>query len=336
MIHTHLNQSTNPSHARGQINTTRSGDSTTVSVGFVLPSLAPSHNSNQSNLPPSCEAGSPYVDPWGRLYMQPLIQYSLQATLRYRLPGETAVQTASASRRIRVTTAPQDEPPSYAESSLERKSVTANADVRRGRFSRPFAKLRIAMEEPPPVVGRSGGGGFGTVGRLRLGWETASKAYDEFESGERRVRIEYFLESRTRWRTSVRETDLNEPRADTNERTETRQLGKFEIRASDRDDVSLDVDETDARSHSGTIPIPIDVVGGAVPTFSHQLCSRHYAVVVKAKVNGMQHTELALRVPLQICESHPTDGEGMAPAKINECEDNFAQEVSASISRRIS
>jgi hypothetical protein len=103
---------------------------------FVLPELCSENKSSTFNkrLPPSCELGSLYIDPWGRTYMQPLIEYSLQITLQFRLPGETAVRATSAKHKIRVTAAPHFEPPAYSESILTSRAAAASADLRRSRL----------------------------------------------------------------------------------------------------------------------------------------------------------------------------------------------------------
>lgn len=279
---------------------------------FVLPEFTTDGKSNSadstgSRLPPSCETGDLYVDPWGRTYMQPLIEYSLQVTLRFRLPGETAMRSISAAHKIKVTTAPHCDPPTYAESLSPGKSATASADVRRSLFAKPFAKLSIAMDEPAPVVGNGVGGKCRTTGRLRLIWETGSEAYDEFESGLRAVRIEYWLQTRTRFGTRVVWAGSDDE-ARPNKRSEMKQLGTFEIRSMDREDVRLESGADGWRRHAGTISIPVQVADGTVPTFSHYLASRDYLLVVKVQVRGLQHKTLSIRVPVQVCES-VADGE---------------------------
>ena len=244
MIHTHLNFSAGYSHALPSIQRTAVGRTLIAPLTFVLPELATDgRNANSySRLPPSCETGALYVDPWGRAYMQPLIEYSLEVTLRFRLPGETAIRSISAKHKIQVTVAPHCDPPTYAESLSPIKAATASADVRRSRFAKPFAKLSVAMEEPAPVVGNGVGGKCRTTGRLRLVWETGSEAYDEFESGARAVRIEYWLQARTRFGTRVvlAGSEIDDDEARPNKRSEMMRLGTFEVRSMDRDGVQLE------------------------------------------------------------------------------------------------
>jgi hypothetical protein len=70
----------------------------------------------------------------------------------------------------------------------------------------------------------------------------------------------------------------------------------------DRDDVHL-AGSNGRRCHTGTIPIPVQVADGTIPTFSHCLASRDYVLLVKVEVQGMQHKALSIRVPVQVCES---------------------------------
>lgn len=305
MIYTHLNLSAGYSHALPLIQNTIPGNVLIAPLTFVLPEFATEKKppgSTNSRLPPSCETGELYVDPWGRDYMQPLIEYSLHVTLRFRLPGETAIRSVSAKHKIKVTAAPHCDPPTYAESLSPVKAVIASADVRRSRFAKPFAKLSVAMSEPAPVVGNGVGGGCRTVGRLRLVWETTSEAYDEFESGLRPVRIEYWLQTRTRFGTRVVLAG-SEDEARPEKRSEMTQLGTFEVRAMDRDDVRLESCADGWRCHAGTVSIPVQVADGTIPTFSHCLASRDYLLVVKVQVQGLQHKALLIRVPVQVCES---------------------------------
>jgi hypothetical protein len=305
MIHTHLNLSAGYSHALPSIQDTIPGNVLLATLTFFLPEFTTESKpsgSNSSRLPPSCETGALYVDPWGRTYMQPLIEYSLHVTLRFRLPGETAIRSVSAKHKIEVTTAPHCNPPTYAESFSPVSAVTASADVQRSRFAKPFAKLSIAMDEPAPVVGNGIGGRCRTVGRLRLLWETASEAYDEFESGLRAMRIEYWLQTRTRFGTRVVWAG-GEDEARPNKRSEMMRLGTFEVRTMDRDDVRLESGASGWRCHAGTVLIPVQVADGMIPTFSHCLASRDYLLVVKVQVQDLQHKALSIRVPVQVCES---------------------------------
>ena len=253
-----------------------------------------------NRLPPSCESGSLYLDPWGRSYAQPLIEYYLQATLQYRVDNETAVRTISAKRRIRITTAPHSDPPEYSKEVAEKEPVTASADIRRSRFSKSFARLSVAMGEPSTVVARNTSGCCQTTGQLHVGWETSSDADDEFEIGRRRVEVEYQLQARTRYGTRVVRDGKN---SIGDEALETTALGTFEVCATDRNDVRVVASKKHRRGHSGIIPIPVQVAEGAVPTFSHVLASRDYTLLVKVKVQGLRHKGLSLKVPLQVCES---------------------------------
>ena len=170
------------------MNATQAGNKLSKPTTFILPELAtdPVNKSGISNrLPPSCESGSLYLDPWGRSYAQPLIEYYLQATLQYRVDNETAVRTISAKRRIRITTAPHSDPPEYSKEVAEKEPVTASADIRRSRFSKSFARLSVAMGEPSTVVARNTSGCCQTTGQLHVGWETSSDADDEFEIAAR-------------------------------------------------------------------------------------------------------------------------------------------------------
>lgn len=344
MIHTHLNQTNGFSYALPSINASSVGTATVVPITFVLPELVSngtskdsSNNSSSTNgrMPPSCETGSLYVDPWGRSYMQPLIEYYLQVTLRFRLPGETAIRTISAKHMIKITTAPHNDPPAYSHDAKEVKAVTVAADVRRSRFAKQFARLSLSMAEPLPVVGRSDGGGGQTTGQLRVAWETSSEAYDEFELGRRPVKIEYQLQTRTRY--STRTIIPGDQATSTSEASkphtniESTHLGTFEVRAADRDGVCLAVDEGKGRRHSGTIPIPVRIEEGTVPTFSHLLASRDYMLLIKVKLQGLQHDALSLRVPVQVCESVADRDDGGLRTKSAAYGDILSSEVRFSV-----
>jgi hypothetical protein len=297
------------------LNATQAGNKLSKPTTFVLPELAtdPVNKSGISNrLPPSCESGPLYLDPWGRSYAQPLIEYYLQATLKYRVDNETAVRTISAKRRIRITTAPHSEPPEYSKEESETELITASAEIRRSRFSKSFAKLSVAMGEPSTVVARNTSGCCQTTGQLQLSWETSSEANDEFELGRRRVEVEYRLQARTRYGTRV-VRDGKTSAGD--EALETTALGTFEVCATDRNDVRVVASKKHRRGHSGTISIPVQVAEGAVPTFSHVLASRDYTLLVKVKVQGLQHKGLSLKVPLQVCESSAANDDERVRAK---------------------
>jgi hypothetical protein len=315
IIHTHLSQSAGFSQTLPSLNATQAGNKLSKPTTFILPELAtdPVNKSGISNrLPPSCESGSLYLDPWGRSYAQPLIEYYLQATLKYRVDNETAVRTISAKRRIRITTAPHSEPPEYSKEESKTELVTASAEIRRSRFSKSFAKLSVEMGEPSTVVARNTSGCCQTTGQLQLSWETSSEANDEFELGRRRVEVEYQLQARTRYGTRV-VRDGNKSPGD--EALETTALGTFEVCATDRNDVRAVASKKHRRGHSGTIPIPVQVAEGAVPTFSHVLASRDYTLLVKVKVQGLQHKGLSLKVPLQVCESSAANDDERVRAK---------------------
>jgi hypothetical protein len=201
----------------------------------------------------------------------------------------------------------------YAEKVIERELIAACADVSRSRFSKPFAKLSVAMEEPSPVVACGQ-----TIGQLHLVWDTSSEAQDDFELGKRRVEIEYQLQSRTRYGTRVVKEGEDSIGDDSgsHEQSANTHLGTFEVCATDRNDVRA-VDSRDgSRAYTGTIPILVQIAEGTVPTFSHVLASRDYALLVKAKVQGLQHKELSLKVPLQVCESSAADNALLIKVKV--------------------
>jgi hypothetical protein len=306
LIHAHLNQNVGFSHALPLLSNTGVGKAVVVPLTFVLPELSMESKSANSNgrMPPSCELGSLYVDPWGRTYMQPLIEYSLQVTLRYGLPGEPANRVISTKHKIKVTTAPHCDPPTYTQSISAVNAVAAYADVRRSRFAKPFALLRIAMAEPAPVVGNGFGGKCQTIGQLQLTWETSNETRDEFELGKRSAKIEYRLQARTRFgaRAIGPDSKATDEEARPNKRVETSLLGTFEVRSMDRDNVHL-TGSDGQRCHTGTIPIPVQIADGTIPTFSHGLASRDYVLVVKVEIQGLQHKAISIRMPVQVCES---------------------------------
>ena len=332
MIHTHLNLSAGYSHALPAIHSTKLGDTVIAPLTFVLPELTTESKSTGSNdrLPPSCEIGSLYIDPWGRSYMQPLIEYSLQITLRFRLPGETAIRAILAKHKIKVTTSPHCDPPTYSQSVSTVTAATASADVRRSRFAKPFARLSVAVAEPAPVVGNGVGGSCQTAGRLQLAWETSSEAYDEFESGQRAVRIGYYLQARTRYGTRAVQpgSKASSDEARPNKRSEMTQLGTFEIRSMDRNDVRLESSTTEGwRCHTGAIPIPLQIAHDTIPTFSHFLASRDYLLVVEVQVRGLQHKTLSVKVPVQVCGSVAETRCGYSEAKSSVYGDMLLSEV---------
>ena len=291
-----------------------------IPATFVLPEFTAGsggkQSSSSSRMPPSFESGLLYLDPWGRSYKQPLIEYYLQATLQYRAANETVMRTISAKHRIRITTAPHSDPPTYFEKAPEPESITASADIRRSKFSKPFAKLGLAMAEPLPVVARGASGCCKAAGQLHLTWETSSQAYDEFELGKRRVELEYELQARTRYRTRVvQDNEISGDNKTTSyERLNSTHLGTFVVRATDRHNVRLAASRKQWRGHTGTIPIPVQIAEGTVPTFSHVLTSRAYTLVVKVRLQGLQHKALSVKVPLQVCETSAAHGDDRSRA----------------------
>jgi hypothetical protein len=81
------------------------------------------------------------------------------------------------------------------------------------------------------------------------------------------------------------------------------QLGTFEVRAMNWDDVRLESGVDGWKCHAGTVLIPVQVADGTIPTFSHCLASRDYLLVVRVQVQGLQYKCLSVRVPVQVCES---------------------------------
>lgn len=304
MVHTHLNQVTGFSHMLPMINNMRAGAVLRLPLTFILPELSTEIKGTNINerTPPSCELGSLYVDPWGRIYMQPLIEYSLQIILRFRLDGETEFRTISTKHEIKVTTATHCDPPIYTENRVEARAFTAAVDVRRLRFTRPLARLSIAMAEPPPVAGNGVGRRCRTTGQLQLTWEMLSGAYDGSELETRLIKIDYQLQARTSFGTRAVDPDGDKNKVRPHKRVESTHLGTFEFRPFNRDDVRV-TRVAGRELHTSNIAIPIQIDDSTIPTFSHGLASRDYFSLVKVQVQGLQHASLTVRVPVQICES---------------------------------
>jgi hypothetical protein len=159
------------------------------------------------------------------------------------------------------------------------------------------------MAEPAPIVESDAGRKCQSAGQLRLRWETSSEAYDEFERGQRAVKIEYYLQARTQYDTRVIRPESKATSDETrpNQRSEITHLGTFEVRSMDRDNVQLESVTDGWRCHTGTIQIPIQVAKDTVPTFSHSLASRHYLLLVKLQIQCLQHKALTIKVPVQVC-----------------------------------
>lgn len=332
MVHTHLNQHTSLANALTSIEGINIGAETAIPTAFILPEHYSSNigqkatmsyidgNDNDTMLtakplplPPSCSAGAVWVDPWGQTFMQPLIIYYLQISLRFRLPGQGATRTITVKHEISVTASPCSDPPMYSRNAVEIEPARAWADIRRSRFTKPFARLLIEMAEPMPVVSCSTASGGQTTGLLRLIWATTTKAYDEFETGKKAAKVEYEMRARTRYCATSTFLDDDQPAGGDlkpNQFMVSSFLNALEARAADLDDVVLPVGESKTRSLSGTIPLPVRLNDATIPTFSHALASRDYALIVKVKIRGLQHDALRLEVPVQVCEVTVGDKNG--------------------------
>lgn len=329
MVHTHLNQITGFSHMLSMTNNARAGAVLEIPLSFILPELSAGNQATKTNerMPPSCELGSLYVDPWGRTYMQPLIEYFLRITMRFRLAGETDIRTISAKHAIKVTTAAHCDPPMYTENGVEAESFTAAVDVRRSRFTRPLAVLSMAMAEPPPVVGNGVGGRCRTTGQLQLTWETHSGAYDQSELEERLIKIDYHLQARTCFGTRAVDLDGGNDDVRPHKRVESTHLGTFQFRPFNQDNIRM-TGVAGREYHTSTIAIPIQVDDSTTPTFSHGLASRDYVLLVKVQVQGLQHAALMIKVPVQICESTAETNRKGSPVKSSAYGDMLSTEVS--------
>lgn len=329
MVHTHLNQVTGFSHMLSIINNARAGPVLEIPLTFILPELSAGNKGTKSNerMPPSCELGSLYIDPWGRTYMQPLIEYSLEITMRFCLAGATDIRTISAKHAIKVTTAAHCDPPMYTEKGVEAESFTASVGVRRSRFTRPLAMLSMAMAEPPPVIGNGVGGRCRTTGQLQLTWETLSGAGDESELEKRLIKIDYHLRARTRFGTRAVDPDSANDEVRPHKRVESTHLGTFEFRPFNRDNVRL-TGVAGRDYYTSNIAIPIQVDDSTTPTFSHGLASRDYVLLVKVQVQGLQHAALMIKVPVQICESAAETIRKGSPVKSSAYGDMLSTEVS--------
>lgn len=311
MVYTHLNQFQGFSHKIPIINSTCTDSAVTLPVTFVLPELITGNKDIDGRMPPSCGVGSAYIDPEGKTYMQPLIEYYLQITLRYRLPTDLRVRIVSTKRKIKITTSTHDDPPTYAQHSTKVQPAAMFADIRRSRFSKPFARLSLSMTEPLPVVRDPIDGSCQSTGLLHMTWSTSRTAYDEFELGRHPVRINYRLKARTRFSTRPIRSGSDCGKS-TNygvkpqTRVEMTYLATCEVRPTERDHVLLTTSEGWERSHTRTIPLPIRVLEGTIPTFSHLLASRDYTLLLNVSIQGLRHAALSLEVPLQICETLAT------------------------------
>lgn len=274
-----------------------------IPIIFVLPELIEGSSGPSHSMPPSCETGALYVDPWGRSYMQPLIEYSLQIRIQLRLSNDTRIRISSTKTKINITVAPHNEPPAYSRIQAETMGVNDSTAVRRSRFSKAFAKMSVSIAEPMPVVGHASNG-CQTVAELRLTWDTTSEAYDDFEMGKVPIRIDCHLHERTFYGTRSINPRDGTPCGDIRPYNLHRmiQLTTLQAQPADRQNVRLINSSGSTRCHTGTIPIVIKVEEGTVPSFCYSLAERTYALQLKVQLQRWHHHELVLKVPLQICE----------------------------------
>lgn len=267
-------------------------------------------------LPPSLAEGRQFVDAEsGKLYMQPLVLYTVNARLIFRPLGSRRFCRVAVGNEFRILPRLGVQPPFAIDDFPSDFQATSQREIQlRSPWRRVMGTMRMSTKEPPPVILNSL-----TEKRISLCHVSINYSIVDYRSiahalGRLSCRIKVQLRIKTYFATrSIRQVpdeQINPHSTSIRVHTDLFNLGDHNISLTNW---TLMSQPDTPRSVSGpewtsSFSLPITIYRDVVPTFIFQFAARLYALNLTITLSNFSHKPFEVQVPLQIVHEHTQVG----------------------------
>ena len=292
------------SHCVTRENTSR------IPFEFIVPEslISPQSDvgSEYLSLLPTVKEGSLYVEPrTGRNFMQPLVSYTLTASLVPIRCGKIL----QVSREISIFPVVSVAPPLQIENFSLEYQMTCSQTARGKWWTGPIGRLTVSAAEPPPLNVSTRSPRATTKVSVKLLFTPTKAATSIAPPYEWLMTVKSYLQIMTFTTTKPFTQAPTQDRAKkTSVRNQTSKKTLPEIRQCDPGSWRLHrisetgtvIPDVQLNPWTSTLLVPVNTSLSLLPTFLCPLAARRYILVLQLSVAGLRHGRLCLRIPIQI------------------------------------
>ncbi|KAL3455022.1 hypothetical protein BJX64DRAFT_295459 [Aspergillus heterothallicus] len=277
-------------------------------------------------LPPSMSEGRQFIDPVKhKLYMQPLILYTIKAQVLYRKrkDADTQLSTVTAEREVDLFPRTGFYPPCAVEDFPDDFRFTATAAMKRFPWPRALGIMEVSAVEPDPVLlpdSREPSALSSCTLSLSFTFDPARPDVQSRYFTMLRCHVECELRSKTY--TALRPMEkVPDKQALSSDKRIYLRSGVTQLQGQDlllnewhRASGGRESEKESEAPPSGlsrlasSLNMPIPIPGDLTPEFLHRYSARLYALVIRVRFPDFSHKPFKLEVPLQVvCPQNEPD-----------------------------
>lgn len=274
-------------------------------------------------MPPSVAQGKARLDETGKLYIQPLIVYTMTANVSYQSLLEMAsVEDIQSRYPVSIASSIDFLPPPYQQHVLVEDDSICSTLLRKSYFAPPLAKVELSMQGSDPLRSSSGCRNQHLKRYLHLRWFTKDLPVNSF--GRTIVVLtRALLISKTYY--GVRklgplgcEDPLPHEDNGIQIRTETTKLGTRKCQFA-----SPELEKTTPVAlgpQDILLLLPIESEAVIPPTFATPYAARNYTLQVVVSFQGYHHSPLLLEAPIQVNQCFEIRHLGASLSRLRRCD----------------
>lgn len=260
-----------------------------------------------ARLPPSVAQGEARFDKTGKLYMQPLIEFSVSVSVSYRgVSGAEAVKSIELHCPITMASSMDFEPPLYQVLACEQKSNTCHTWLRKNRLAPKFAEVGLSMHGTEPMRSSPGCSIQHTKRYLQVRWAPKHTSTPQTETTVT-LHVESILVSKTCYGALLSDDLPNAQQL----RYEAVKLRSKIIKLGTRKcqfivPQSANTTVPPANPYCTLLLLPIQSSIVVPPSFATPHATRDYTLRVIVSFKGFRQGALALEAGLQVNQCFET------------------------------
>lgn len=262
-----------------------------------------------ARLPPSVAQGEARFDKTGKLYMQPLIEFSVSVSVSYRgVSGTETIKNIELHCPITMASSMDFEPPLYQALTCEQQSNTCHTWLRKNRLAPKFAEVEVglSMHGTEPLRSSPGCSIQHTKRYLQVSWAPKHTSTPQTETTVT-LHVESILVSKTCYGALLSDDFPNAQQL----RCEAVKLRSKIIKLGTRKcqfviPQSANTTISPANPYYALLLLPIQSSIVVPPSFATAHATRDYTLRVTVSFKGFCQGALALEAGLQVNQCFET------------------------------
>lgn len=277
---------------------------------FVIPNSLISARSDVApdylNLLPTVKEGSSFRGVNSqRLYMRPMIEYTLTASAMHIASG----RGYQCKQDVSVMPSNTAAPPLQVEDFTREYTLASSKALKRHIWSRPIGKLTVSAMEPQALNMATNAPRASTTASIKLFFEPceargcASRPYDWSIAVKSFLRIRTYITTRPFKQIPTQKLVETDPLVQMDSKATSESLRHCDTlpwRLHRLSPAGTITTGPCATPWTSVLIVPVNASKNLLPTFLSPLAARRYVLVLALKIGGLSHGTLALEIPIQI------------------------------------